>query len=313
MVWLALSAAACSSDDGRLATVDTVEIPAADLDALHPDPDALDEDERAGSALLLVLRQSFVTRAETDLGLTPSTAQVVAALDVQREALEARGDVDEVLAGLNETEARIRINAELDVVRDLVGEHLVRTESGGFDIDEAQLQFLLANAEVCLRQIQFEDADGVDAALARLEGGESFDTVAREVSIDPFVSRDDGGVGAGGDLGCSAPSALPAGLDRAALDVPLGQADGPVASTFGVHIVEVYQRDTPDLDERHDEVIDAAVVAQGPELFRVWAVAVLQDIEVEVDEAFGRWGVLPETDPVPTVVPPHRFDDIVSR
>jgi len=40
---------------------------------------------------------------------------------------------------------------------------------------------------------------------------------------------------------------------------------------------------------------------------------VLNTIEVDVDEAYGRWGVLPETDPVPTVVPKYRFGDIINQ
>jgi hypothetical protein len=47
-------------------------------------------------------------------------------------------------------------------------------------------------------------------------------------------------------------------------------------------------------------------------MFRLWAVDVLQTIDVELDAAYGRWAVLPETDPVPTVVSPDLYGSIIS-
>ncbi len=308
---LALAVTSCSSETGRVATVDGVEISHDRFDELHTAPDDLDEDERVGSALILILQEAFTTRAEAELGLTAPQEAVDEAFAVQRDRLEARGDLAEMLAATNQTETRLLVNATLDALRDLIGAELVRTESGAFDLQAAERAFRIANSEVCIRQIQLDGEPDVSDVLGRLQAGETFERVARDVSLDPFVSREDG-VGAGGDLGCSAPSALPAGLDDASLDAPLDQPTGPVTSSLGLHVIEVYERTEPDLESDHDRVIEAAVVDQGPELFRLWAVTVLQEVDVEVDEAFGRWGVLPETEPVPTVVPSYRFGDIVQ-
>lgn len=309
---LLLLVGACSSEPEPVATVDGVELDEARLTELHAEPAALDDDERVGSVLLLVLRQAFTSRAETDLGVAATTDEIDAAEAELLAPIDGRGDRAEVLAARNETEARIRVNAELDALRDRMEAHLVRTESGGFDLDEAQRAFLLANAEVCVHHIQLDDPGAVDEVLERLAGGEPFEAVARELSVDPFVARAEG-TGAGGDLGCSAPSALPAGLDEAVLSQPVGRPTGPVTSAVGVHVLLVDERSTPDLDARHDEVVEAAIPTQGPELFRRWAVDVLQTIDVSVDPAYGRWGMLPETDPVPTVVSPARIGDIIGE
>ena len=45
-------------------------------------------------------------------------------------------------------------------------------------------------------------------------------------------------------------------------------------------------------------------------LFRS-AIDVLETIEVDLDEAYGTWGVLPETDGIPTVVPTYRVHLII--
>lgn len=308
----ALVAASCSSGSSTIASVDSTDIPTTAFETMHPAPDDLTDDERVGSVLVLILVEAFGVWAESELGITAPPADIEAAYTERIEAFEGRGDLSATLESLNQTDERIRLEAQLDVLRDTISEHLVRSESATFDLVAAEEAYLLANAEVCIRQMQFDDVADVDVALKRLSDGESFDAIARDISIDPFVARDEG-VGAGGDLGCSAPSALPAGLDVASLTSVVDEPTGPVASSIGVHVVEVYDRTEPDLEAEHGAVIDLAVEAQGPGLFRLWAVDVLRSIDVRVDESVGRWGILPETDPVPTVVPEYRFDDILTN
>lgn len=312
LVGLAGPTLACS-DGGpeTVVTVDGVEIPTDRFDALHTDVGSLDDLDRAGGVVLLILREAFVSQAEDQLGLSLDQSDVDAAYQEALLPLQERGEPSEVLAQRNETEDRLLVNTELDLISEAVGADLVRTEGPGFDLAAAEERYLLDNAEVCLRHIQLADGDDGQAVLARLADGEDFEAVAREVSIDPFVSQESG-IGAGGDLGCAAPAALPIGLDTAVLDLPLDEITGPVASAMGGHIVEVTGRTEPDLVAEHDQVLEAAVPVQGPELFRLWAVEVLGQIDVEVDPSFGRWAVLPETDPVPTVVPPNRYDDIIE-
>lgn len=310
LVLVALLAAGCSgSSDQTL--VDGVEITDQDFAGLHVDTDELDEDERSGTMLLLILREAFGARAAEDLDVVLDDAEVDAAFDEYVERFESRGGIDNVLSALNQTPDRVRIEAELDTIRANVSETLVRTEAPGFDLVGAYESYLLAEAEICLQLIQLDAAPDFDVALERLEDGEGFATVARELSIDPFVDRDDGS-GAGGDLGCSAPNALPGGLDTASLTAPLNEPSGPVLADTGLYLIEVYERTAPDLAEVRVEVIEFAVEQQGPEMFRRWAVEVLQTIEVDLAEDFGKWAMLPETDPVPTVVPDYRSGDIIE-
>ena len=312
VVLVALFGAACSSSSDTAVTIDGVEIPKTEFDSLHADVAELDDDTRAGTMLLLILREAFTTRARTELGLEAAPDDVEAAYFAEIEPLEARGELTAVLAARNQTAARIRLTSLLDTLRDDVGAHLVRTESGTFDLELAVDDYLLETAEVCLRQIQLAGASDFDVVVSRIAAGEEFASVARELSIDPFVSRDEG-VGAGGDLGCSAPNALPPGLDIATLDAPLNEVTGPVISSVGAHALLVYQRSAPDPDEAHDAIIESAVSRQRADVFRRWAIEVLTSIEVDVNDSYGRWGVLPETDPVPTVVPRYRIDEILDR
>lgn len=309
---VALAAAACSGSNA-VATVDDATIAEQQLTALHVDVDELDEDELAGSALLLVLHSAFSSRALNEFGIEADSASVTEKFSERTERFAARGDLDEQLALLNVKRQRYEIESELDVLQDEVGAYLVRTEAEGFDLDGAYEAYLIDNAEVCIKQIQVDDVDVVDTVIARLAAGEDFDPIAREVSTDPFVDREPGRVGAGGDLGCSAPAALPQGLAQATLTAPVGEPTGPVVSAVGVHVLLVYDRTAAALADVRGDVLEHAVPRQGEEMFRLWAVKVLQAIEVDVNESYGRWGIIPETDPVPTVVPAYRFDAIIEK
>ena len=309
---VALLGAACSTDANPVVTIDDVSIAEADFAALHVETDDLDADELAGSTLLLVLHHAFTLHAREDLGVEPDRAVVDQRFAERTVGFEARGDIDEQLALRNLTQERVQLEAELDALQEAVTDHLVRTEAPGFDLAGAYDAYLLDEAEVCVMQIQIADASHIDGVLERLAAGESFDEVARDVSIDSFVDREPGLSGAGGDFGCSAPGSLAPGLGQAAITAPLDQPVAPVVSGVGVHVLWVYGRTVPLIEDVKPAVLEHAVPLQGQEMFRLWAVDVLQSIEVEVDEAYGRWAMLPETDPVRTVVPEYLYGAIIS-
>lgn len=306
------AALAVSCSDGASSTlVDGVEITAEDVAALHVDFDDLDDDERAGSLLLLILREAFSTAALGDLGIAVDEAAINTAEQERLESFDSRGGADVVLGATNQTLDRVRIESELDAIRSSVEGALVRNESPGFDLDQAYESYLMVEAEVCIRLIAVESQADFDAALARLDSGEDFGDVAREVSVDPFAQRDEGS-GAGGDFGCSAPDSLVTEFGSEVLDAPLNVPSGPVLSGPALYLFEVYDRTTPNLVDVREEVVEFAVGEQGPDLFRQWAIEVLQAVDVVVASEFGQWGMLPETDPVPTVVPKYRTDLIVD-
>lgn len=305
-LWLA----ACGSSS--VATLDGTAISETALSDLHVDVSRLKEDELVSSILLLLLHNAFIARADRDFAVSLDDAMVESFYAGRTERWRTPDEVELGLAARNERPSRVRLESELDTVRDEVSAHLVRSESPGFDLAKAYNAYLIDNARVCVLQIQLESPGQYDETKARLDAGEAFADVALDVSLDPFVGREDGGVGTGGDIGCSAPAALPTGMDAAVLVAPIGEAYGPITSNIGVHLVWVVERDAPALDEVRPAVIEHAVTRQGPDLFRVWAVEVLQTMDVEIADQYGVWGMLPETDPVPTVVPPARVDQIVG-
>jgi peptidyl-prolyl cis-trans isomerase D len=76
----------------------------------------------------------------------------------------------------------------------------------------------------------------LEALERRIEGGEDFAAIAREVSEDP-------GSGAqGGDLGYFGRGRMVPEFEEAAFAAETGELVGPVVSSFGVHLLEVTDR-----------------------------------------------------------------------
>ncbi len=315
VIALLLAGSNCAAGDNgsaTLATVDGVGLPANALSGLHVDVGQLSPEESAASVYLLVLHEALTDRALAELGIEVELGETEAAFARRTARYDTAAERDLALKARNETAQRTRIEARLDVLRDTVSQTLVYEQAEGFDMDAAYRAFLIDNAEVCVQQMVLRSTEAHQAALERLEAGEEFDKVARELSEDSFVDREAGESGAGGDFGCSAPAALPTGLTAASLDAPIGVPQGFLQSRNGVHVMVVYDRTTPLLDEVQPEVLEHAVARQGPELFRLWALRVLASVEVEVNPDYGQWGALPETEGLPTVVPVNEVHRIVD-
>ena len=84
----------------------------------------------------------------------------------------------------------------------------------------------------------------LEALRAQIERGErKFDDVAREVS-------EDGSASSGGDLGWVSPGGFVPEFEEAMNRLPLGGVSPPVASRFGVHLIQVLERRSATLDPK---------------------------------------------------------------
>ena len=94
-----------------------------------------------------------------------------------------------------------------------------------------------------------------DDARARIEGGEDFGAVAREVSTDTGTAPN------GGDLGWFTREEMVPAFADAAFSLPVGEVSQPVASEFGWHLIKVLESDPdhPLTDAQITRLQDTAV------------------------------------------------------
>ncbi len=111
--------------------------------------------------------------------------------------------------------------------------------------------------EVHARQILVKTFDDAKKVEDRLKGGEDFVKVALEVSTDPSVKTNLG------DLGWFGRGQMIQPFEDAAFSLPVMQISDPVTTSFGVHIIQVLQKDpnhpltTAQLQQKQAGALDA--------------------------------------------------------
>jgi PPIC-type PPIASE domain len=122
-----------------------------------------------------------------------------------------------------------------------------------------------------------------NAALQRIQNGESFAVVAQAVSTDTGSQQK------GGELGCLAAGAFVPDFETAALAAVIGTPTAPVKTEFGYHVIETAVFVAPALAEVRAEIV-AALQAQdtsGNDSLRKFLDSAKVTIE---DRSIGTWG-----------------------
>jgi parvulin-like peptidyl-prolyl isomerase len=98
--------------------------------------------------------------------------------------------------------------------------------------------------QVHARQIVVEKEEEALEVIERLEAGEDFVALAKELSIDEATKEE------GGDLGWFVRDGfgVPKELAEVAFGLEVGQISEPISTTLGYHIIEVLGREERELD-----------------------------------------------------------------
>ena len=125
-------------------------------------------------------------------------------------------------AGLSEADYRRIIKADLlyDKLQDLFASQVPMSEE-----------------QVHVRHILVETEEEAQAVLARLEAGEDFASLAKELSTDEATKED------GGDLGWFPRGMMVPEFEEAAFALQPGETSDIVQTSFGYHIILVEERD----------------------------------------------------------------------
>jgi parvulin-like peptidyl-prolyl isomerase len=126
--------------------------------------------------------------------------------------------------------------------------------------------------QIRARHILVKTQEEADAALARMQNGETFETLAAELSLD--TSNKD----QGGDLGWFSRGQMVPEFDNAAFALQPGQTSGVVPTEYGFHLIRVEERDAnrpmeaSALTEAQQKAFDDWLIAQrsAPEVMRKW-------------------------------------------
>jgi parvulin-like peptidyl-prolyl isomerase len=281
---LSITAAACSSSDGVVASVNDEDIERSQVDVLAPGPaDELEASVFARYLSIAIQWKAVVQGAAAEYGIEPTDDEIDAKFN---EFVEAQGQA--AFETLSEEGVR-GLAAQLVIQEAVESELAPGVDSVSDDVVSGEIiENFLDWTIVCSAHILVETENEAVAVIARLDAGEDFGDVARDVSTDT-------GSGAnGGDLGCSSPSGYVTEFAAATMAADLNVVTDPIESEFGYHVILVSGREeaTPEVvrETLERNALIGAVDA--------WFVRVVGDAVVVIDEGIGVW----VTEPSPQVV-----------
>lgn len=150
--------------------------------------------------------------------------------------------------------------------------------------------------QACAHHILVETEEAANDVIARIQGGASFEDIARAESVDQ------GSGGQGGDLGCAPRGVYVPEFEEAIFGGEVGALTGPVQTQFGFHVIRVDERSVPPFEEVEQEV-QQQLGSQGQEAFSAFLQNAFDKAEVDVNPRYGTWatgispGVTPPTPP----------------
>jgi len=212
--------------------------------------------------LNLIAEQRLVSMATFDI------ESAMAEVEVNDEMIVAFYDSNDTLF-LTEESADIafievrrdEISGNIEISEDALLEHYEDNQDRYLQDEQRQARHILVLSD------DDEEAAEAEAAalLARIQAGESFETLAAEHS-------DDGGTASrGGDLGPLTRSQLPGELGGAVFSMDEGQVDGPIKSDFGFHIVQldaILEQGPLPLDQVRGELLTELRDREAEDAFR---------------------------------------------
>ncbi len=215
----------------------------------------------------LIEERLVVQRAKSQ-GITVDDSEVTQQVDQAMAKVKAQFPSDAEYQGALEkegiTQTMLRERYETDIRQELLAQKVVGREiRSKVEVSTDQVQKYYGEHkdelpqkpdEVHLAHIVIYPVDPakeqaalsrIQAARARIVNGESFETVAKEVSDDPSA-------GNGGLLpGWYQPGDLDPDFEAAADSLQIGELSQPIRTQYGYHLIEVVDRDGPKYQVRH--------------------------------------------------------------
>lgn len=300
---LGLLLAACGGGGAVVARVDDAEITLSELETLARTASVPVTAGAEGGVSLVGLLQDViidtvvVREANEAFGISATDEEIDARAGEIQSGVEANGqDFQALLEEQNISEERVRRIARQGVIADKVRDRLV-ADAGPLtdeDVTEAYATQELSLTEACLSHILVAGEEEALAAKARLDAGEDFATVAKELSTDPSAQENSG------DLGCGPLSTYVPEFGQGALAAEIGTVTDPVRSQFGYHLILVTSRETQPLDEVREQLVAQLESDRASELLRDWLLAALGAATIEIEPEYGQWSADP-----PQVLPPQ--------
>jgi parvulin-like peptidyl-prolyl isomerase len=318
LVVIALAATACGTGGSVAASIGETEITVAEVEAeyarraeapsvaseLAKSDDEVDPALQA-SVLTTLIRAEVLHQAAEERGIEVTDEERSEQRAVIVEQLGGQEQLDEVLAQANVSAEELEDDLTDQAIQVEISKELA-SEVSDEDVEQAfeedpQGQY---GEKVEVRHVLTETKKDADTALERIESGEDFAKVAKDLSKDPGSAEN------GGELGEIAQGSTVEAFDEAAFEAEVGELVGPIETEFGFHVLEVTKQvPGAELEDVSDDIRTQLETASQGQAFGAFITEFIAGLEVEVDPRYGTWdaqsvSVLPPAGPSEAPVPP---------
>ena len=288
---ISLVAAACSSSDEVVSSVNGEDITRSEVESLvRESGDGFSNQDFATYLSVVIQWEAADQAAVEEFGVAITDDQIDGRVDELVVSSGPETTLEEYLESVNATESGMRSFAESLLVQEAIEAELLSDVNPVTDDDIAQeiADFPGDWTQVCAAHILVETREEADDLKVQLDEGGDFAALATEFSIDP-------GSGAnGGDLGCATPSGFVEPFAEATLIAELDTVTDPIESEFGFHLIVVNDR----IEAPTEDVRAYLSETRSQDALSTWFTAMIEGTDITVIDSVGVWVL----DPTPQVL-----------
>jgi parvulin-like peptidyl-prolyl isomerase len=312
---LAVVMVACGGDGGGAgnanvaATVNGIEIPVSELEtrieqalqnpqvAQQVEGDPAVRTQLQTQVLSRMVEMILLDHAAADVGVTVSDQEIQGRLD---EIKSQFGSEQEFLTAIqqqgvspDDLNTQVRALVLGEKIQDAVGRNVEQSAVTDEEV-QASYEQQFDGGEPVARHILVETEQEAEQVKARIDDGEDFADLARELSTDQSNAA------AGGLLGEVMPDTLVPEFEQAVTEAEDGEVVGPVQTQYGFHVIQ--RLASPPPHSIVDEGIREQLLEQErANAFQSFVAEQRQKAAVAINPRFGQWN--PETGQIETADP----------
>jgi peptidyl-prolyl cis-trans isomerase C len=124
------------------------------------------------------------------------------------------------------------------------------------------------------------ELEKIEAAKARLDAGEAFEEVAKDVSTCPSSAK-------GGDLGFFGKGQMDPAFEKAAFELEVGQTTGVVKTSFGYHLIKLTDKkeaETKSFEEAEEQITQFLTRQKQQGFWAEYSKTMREDATIEYSE-----------------------------
>lgn len=230
------------------------------------------------------IRQTVIRQEATERGIEVDDADVEAFLEDLATQLGGGAAFEDLLRRANLTAEQARVLAR----RQVYEEKLRESVTEDLDVSDERIRDIYEQnrsefEEIHLLRMTLPSQDEAAAAVEALEGGEDFEEVASERSLEADA---DGDV----DLGFVSTSQLQGPMRAQLQGAEEGDVVGPVQTQAGgFTVLEVVERRTQPLDEVRDRIREGILGQEQQQVFEEWIAERMGEADIVVNPKYGRF------------------------